>query len=214
MDQSDRYLRWRERGGHAKLLCTMAGAVLVPAGAKGTGRYGSVSLALLVPAGALIGYVIASALSWVTISGAAETAQAFTFPNTTGHYANEHSEILTLETRGDFRGAVAAWEAVAIAEPENPWPIVRSAELYAQKLNDPGMALERFRMARALPDTMPELKRYTSQKIIDLLLGPANDRGRALVELRMLIDKYPDSREAEGAREALRNLKAELPNVL
>ncbi|HEV8410750.1 MAG TPA: hypothetical protein VGQ30_09595, partial [Gemmatimonadaceae bacterium] len=66
----------------------------------------------------------------------------------------------------------------------------------------------------ALPDTKPELQRYTSQKIIDLLRGPINDRGRALVELRMLIDKYPGSREAEGARDALRKLKAEMPNVI
>ena len=53
------------------------------------------------------------------------------------------------------------------------------------------------------------LQRYASQKIIDLLLGPLGDRGRAMTELRMLIDRHPASREAEGAREALRNLKAE-----
>jgi hypothetical protein len=64
-------------------------------------------------------------------------------------------------------------------------------------------------MARSLPGAKPELKRYTSQKIIDLLLGPLGDRGRAMAELRMLIDRYPTSREAEGAREALRRLKAE-----
>jgi hypothetical protein len=214
MDQSDRYLRWRERGGHAKLICTLAGAILIPASIKATGRYASVPSVLFLPAGALIGYVIASAISWVTISGAAETAQAFTFPNTTGFYANEHSEIDTLEVRGDFKGAVAAWEAVAIAEPDNPWPLVRSAELYARELGEPALAVERFRLARSLPDVKPELQRYASQKIIDLLLGPLGDKGRAMVELRMLVDKHPTSREADGAREALRNLKAELPNVL
>jgi hypothetical protein len=214
MDQSDRYLKWKESGGHAKLACMLLGAMSLPGGMYASGRYPNAPFLLFIPIGAVGGYLTASVISWIAISGAAETAQAFTMPNTTGHYANEHSEILTLEVRGDFKGAVAAWEAVAMAEPENPWPIVRSAELYAQKLNDPAMALERFRIARALPDTKPELQRYTSQKIIDLLRGPINDRGRALVELRMLIDKYPDSREAEGAREALRNLKAEMPNVL
>jgi hypothetical protein len=214
MDQSDRYLKWKENGGHAKFLSMLLGALFIPGGMYASGRYPNAPFALFIPVGALIGYMVASAISWVTISGAAETAQAFTMPNTTGHYANEHSEILTLEVRGDFKGAVSAWEALAMAEPGNPWPIVRSAELYADKLADPAMALERFRIARALPDTMPELKRYTSQKIIDLLLGPLNDKGRAMVELRMLIDKYPDSREAEGSRDALRNLKAESPNVL
>jgi hypothetical protein len=207
MDQSDRYLKWKESGGHAKFLCTVLGAMFIPGGMYASGRYPNVPIALFIPVGALIGYAVASAISWVTISGAAQTAQAFTLPNTTGHYASEHSEIMTLEVRGDFRGAVSAWEAVSIAEPGNPWPIVRSAELYADKLGDPAIAAERFRLARSLPDTKPELKRYTSQKIIDLLLGPLDDPGRAMVELRMLIDTYPQSREAEGAREALRNLK-------
>jgi hypothetical protein len=85
---------------------------------------------------------------------------------------------------------------------------VRSAELYAEKLGDPATAIERFRLARTLPDMKPELTRYVSQKIVGLLLGPLDDKGRAMVELRMLIDRYPTSREADGARDALRNLKA------
>jgi hypothetical protein len=214
MGQSDRYIEWKANGGLAKFLCTVLGAIFVPAGIYASGRYPNAPLPLFIPVGALIGYSGASAISWVTISGAAQTAQAFTFPNTTGHYANEHSEIMTLEVRGDFKGAVAAWEAVAIAEPENPWPLVRSAELYSDKLGDPATALDRFRLARSLPEMKPELKRYTSQKVVDLLLGPINDKGRAMVELRMLIDQWPESREAEGARAALRNLKAQTPNAI
>ncbi len=212
MDLSDRYLKWKENGGHAKFLATVAAAGLTPPAVYASGRFPNVPLILFVPIGGLIGYAVSSAISYVTIQGAAHTAQSFTFPATTGHYANEHSEIMTLEARGDFKGAVAAWEAVAVAEPDNPWPLVRSAELYADKLNDPAMALERFRVARSLPLVKPELTRYTSQKVINLLLGPMNDPGRAMVELRKLIDQFPDSREADGARDALRNLKAKIPN--
>jgi hypothetical protein len=208
MDRSDRYLAWKERGGHAKFVSTIAMAVMLPAGMFASGRHSPVPLLFLVPIGALIGYVISSAISIVTIEGAAHVARSFTMPATTGHYANEHSEIMTLEARGDFKGAVAAWEAVAVAEPANPWPLVRSAELYAEKLGDPATAIERFRLARTLPDIKPELTRYVSQKIVGLLLGPLDDKGRAMVELRMLIDRYPTSREADGARDALRNLKA------
>ncbi len=96
---------------------------------------------------------------------------------------------------------------MSVAEPGNPWPLVRAGELYARELGDPKTAIDRFRLARSLPGVKPELLRYTSQKIIDLLLGPLGDEGRAMVELRMLVDQYPDSREAAGAREALRNLK-------
>jgi hypothetical protein len=207
MSQSERYVAWVHRGGLSTAITTFLGAIFFPAGLAASGRH--IPIILLVPIGALIGYAIGKAIGVFVVKGAGDVAAAFTLPAKAGFYAKEHSEIDTLEVRGDFKGAVAAWEAVAIAEPGNPWPLVRSAELYARELGDPAMAVERFRLARALPGAKPELQRYASQKIIDLLLGPLGDRGRAMVELRMLIDSHPASREAEGAREALRNLKAE-----
>jgi hypothetical protein len=214
MSQSARYVQWLHKGGLHGLWGGGLLAVFLPAGWYASGRPLPFSIILLVPIGGFAGYWIGKTIGYITVGGAGATAQAFTMPATTGFYANEHSEILTLEVRGDFKGAVAAWEAVAVAEPGNPWPLVKSAELYADKLADPATALDRFRLARSLPDIKPELKRYTSQKVIDLLLGPIGDKGRALVELRMLIDQFPDSREAAGARDALRNLKAQTPNVI
>jgi hypothetical protein len=213
MSLSERYVQWTHKGGLQGVWGAGLLAIFLPAGWYASGRPLPFSIILLVPIGGFAGYWIGKTIGLVTVGGAGATAQAFTMPATTGHYANEHSEILTLEVRGDFNGAVSAWEAVAIAEPGNPWPLVKSAELYADKLGDPASALDRFRLARSLPEIKPELKRYTTQKIIDLLLGPINDKGRAMVELRMLIDQWPDSREAEGARDALRNLKAQTPDV-
>lgn len=209
MSLSERYVQWTHKGGLQGVWGAGLLAIFLPAGWSASGRPLPFSIFLLVPIGAVAGYWVGKTIGLITVGGAGATAQAFTMPATTGFYANEHSEIMTLEARGDFQGAVAAWEAVAIAEPANPWPLVRSAELYSDKLGDPATALERFRLARTLPAMNPELKRYTSQKIIDLLLGPMNDKGRGLVELRMLIDQFPESREAEGAREALRTLKAQ-----
>ncbi len=212
MSESERYVDWLNRGGLPAIWCCPLGAIFLPAGWYASGRPLPFSLMWLVPVGGFAGYWIGKMIGYVVVQGAGSTAQAFTLPTTTGFYANEHSEIKTLEIRGDFKGAVSAWEAVAIAEPGNPWPLVQSAELYARELNEPALAVERFRMARAMPELKPELYRYVSQKIIDLLLGPLDDKGRAMTELRMLIDKYPDSREADGSREALRNLKAQTPN--
>ena len=209
MSQSERYVAWVQRGGLGTAITTLLGAIFLPAGVYASGRPSHIPFILLIPIGGLIGFAIGKAIGTFVVRGSGEAARAFTMPARVGFYANEHSEIDTLEVRGDFRGAVAAWEAVAIAEPGNPWPLVRSAELYARELGEPALAVERFRLARSLPDVKPELQRYASQKIIDLLLGPLGERGRAMVELRMLVDKHPGSREAEGARDALRNLKAE-----
>lgn len=208
MSQSERYVAWVGKGGMQGVWCAALLAVFLPAGWFASGRALPFSVLWLIPVGGFAGYWIGKTIGFAVVGTSGSVAQAFTMPATTGHYANEHSEIMTLEVRGDFKGAVSAWEAVSIAEPGNPWPLVRSAELYARELNEPAMAIERFRLARMMPEIKPELHRYISQQIIDLLLGPLDEKGRAMVELRMLIDRYPTSREAEGAREALRNLKA------
>lgn len=207
MSLSERYVQWTHKGG----IQAVWGAILLffflPGGVYASGRQPPFPFFLLFPLGALIGFVFGRTFGYMILAGSGHVAQSFTFPATVGHYAHGHSNIDTLEIRGDFKGAAAAWEAVSVAEPGNPWPLVRAGELYARELGDPATAIERFRLARSLPDAKPELRRYASQKIIDLLLGPLGDRGRAMVELRMLIDQYPESREAAGARDALRSLK-------
>ncbi|MFI5233394.1 MAG: hypothetical protein ACHQSE_12870, partial [Gemmatimonadales bacterium] len=190
-------------------LATVLGAIFIPAAWAVSRRPMPLPFLLMIPLGAAIGFAAGRAIGVLMVEGSGRTAQAFTLPATAGFRASEHSEIDTLEARGKYAEAAAAWEAVAIAHPDDPWPLVRSAELHARELADPALAVERFRLARSLPGAKPELQRYASQKIIDLLLGPLADKGRAMVELRMLADKHPASREAEGAREALRNLKGD-----
>lgn len=51
---------------------------------------------------------------------------------------------------------------------------------------------------------------YVTNRLVDLLAGPLGDAGRACVELRKLIERYPGSANAQRAREALARLKATL----
>jgi hypothetical protein len=209
MSLSERYVQWTHRGGIQAVWGAGLLFFFLPAGYYAAGKSPPVPFLLLFPIGAVTGYLFGKAFGYMVLSGTGHVAQSFTFPATVGHYAHGHSNIDTLEIRGDYKGAAAAWDAVSVGEPGNPWPLVRAGELYARALGDPAIAVERFRLARSLPDTKPELQRYASQKIIDLLLGPLDDHGRAMVELRMLIDRHPESREAAGARDALRRLKDE-----
>jgi hypothetical protein len=70
------------------------------------------------------------------------------------------------------------------------------------------MALDRFRLARDVPGITAEQQRYASQKVIDLYLGPLAQAGRAMAELRRLIDQHPGTPEAEGARTAIQHIKS------
>lgn len=162
----------------------------------------------IVPIAMVLGFVVGKVAGGIVLGASGMMASQVYAPSAAGTYAKSFSHIDALEAKGDYRSAVSAWEAVAVAQPHNPWPLIRAGELYLRTLHDPAMALERFRHAREAAEISPEHHLYVSQKIIDLHLGPLRDEGRAQVELRRLIELHPGTREAEGAREALAALKA------
>ena len=162
----------------------------------------------IVPIFGVGGFVIGKMIGPAIARGWGRAAAALFGSESVGTYAERHSNIDALESRGDYQGAVNAWEAVAVRQPRNTWPLIRAGELYVRRLNAPGMALERYRNARDLSGITPELHRYTSQKIIDLYLGPLNDERRGMAELRRLMEMHPGTREADGARETLAAIRA------
>lgn len=123
-------------------------------------------------------------------------------------YTPTFSHIDTLVMRGDLEGAATAWEVAVLENPTNAGVIVKSADFHLRERRDPAAALPLYQRARQLNTGGEDLRRYVQQKIVDLYLGPLNDEGRAMAELRRLIDAFPQSREAEAAREALAAIKA------
>ena len=185
------------------IIATIFGAL-----AYGLGLQGALHTPLVIPAATFIGYLVGKTIGMVLLGGSGRAAQSVYMPRAGGTWSSSHSNIDAMEARGDYAGAARAWETLALAEPANPWPLIRVGELYERALAVPDRALERFRRARDLPGITPEQHRYASQKVIDLHLGPLHDTGRAMVELRRLVDQHPGTREAQGARLALERLKA------
>lgn len=205
--RSDRYLDWQHAGnGHG--LYGAAAMVIFAGVALGAGLPGVPHSFLTIPVAALIGFALGKLVGLALLESSGRIAQSVYAPTAAGTYTQTHSNIDAMEAVGDYKGAVAAWEAVAVSQPANPWPLMRAGELYLRVLGEPEMALERFRLARDVPGITPEQQRYASQKVIDLYLGPLADEGRAIVELRRLIDQHPGTPEAEGARTAIQGIKS------
>ena len=122
-------------------------------------------------------------------------------------YERTFSYQQALAIKGDVAGALESYEAVIAESPNEIEAHVQAAELYASNAN-PTRAIELFRAVRAIPMLSAARAIYVSNRLIDLYLGPASNDGRALVELRRLIELYPDSDTARRAREALGKLKA------
>lgn len=123
-------------------------------------------------------------------------------------YVPTFSHIEAMEVRGDFDAAAAAWDAAIAEQPNSAVTIVRAADFHLRARKDAPTALEHFLRARATGNGTDDLKRYVQQKIVDLYLEELADEGRAMKELRRLIDAFPGTREAEGARATLADLKS------
>lgn len=170
-----------------------------------------VPLWLLVLGGAVVGWTIFRLVTRAIFSGSEELTKQLVMPDAKGTYAPQHSQIEALEVQERYAEACDAWMEVAAAQPSNPSPLLRAADLQLRKLDDPAAALALYQQVRAMPGIREEHVRYASQKIIDIYLAPGGDEGRALVELRRFIHRFPEGREAEGARAAIARLKAEQP---
>ncbi len=203
--RSESYVRWIHGGGINGLVCAVVvfiwWIIAFSFGMDG------VSIWWLV-IGMPLGWVIGQTIGKVVLGVSGNSAQQIYAPSGAGSHVQSHSHIDALEVQEKFREAVDAWEVLVIEQPANPWPLIKSGELYWRRLKEPETALERFRHARDVPGIAPELQRYAMQKMIDVYLGPLNDEGRALVELRRMVELHGGTRDADAARQAINNLKA------
>jgi hypothetical protein len=151
-------------------------------------------------------------VSWMqTRSAAAAVATAVTFPNGSHTpYEEQYSFLESLVARGDMVAALEAYEKVIAEQPGRVAPRLHAAEHYARGARDARRAVELFREVRDLPDVPTRDAVYASSRLADLYDGPLGEPGRALVELRRIIERYPGTAVASHAREALPRLKARL----
>ena len=146
------------------------------------------------------------------LSGAAgATARAITFPTGASvPYEEQFSYQDSLVARGDVAGALESYEVIITERPDLPLPRLRAAELHTRVGRDLARAAELFRSVRDMPAATQRDSLYASNRLIDLYDGPLADPGRALVELRRIVERYPGTQAATRARDALARLKSRL----
>jgi hypothetical protein len=123
-------------------------------------------------------------------------------------YTKTYSHIEALVIRGALEDAAVAWEHELAQDPQNVSLRVRVADFHLRTKQDAATAHAHYLKARAMGTAGPDLSRYIQQKLVDLYLGPLADEGKAMAELRRLIDAFPETREAESARVALAEIKS------
>jgi hypothetical protein len=156
-------------------------------------------VAVMIPVSLLVKHVV------VDIPARALTG--ILLPDMRGREGVGYSHIEALEAKGDFAGALAAWEDAIAASPDALAARINAADLYSRAVKNHVRAAELFRSVQAHPRSPDETKRYVSQRLIDLYLGPLADEGRALVELSKIAKYWPGTPEGEGARRAIAQIK-------
>lgn len=125
-------------------------------------------------------------------------------------YEQTFSYQEALIMRGDIVGALESFEAIIAEQPGFVAPRLRAAEHYARGNRNPMRAAELFREVRDLPGVPTRDAIYSSSRLVDLYEGALAEPGRAVVELRRIIENYPGTDLAKHARTALPTLKARL----
>jgi len=125
-------------------------------------------------------------------------------------YEEQFSQEQALVMQRDYAAALALFEQQIAATPGEPRVRIAAADLYATHGQNPARAAELYREVQRIPGVMSGHDIYVSNKLADLYLGPLSNPGRALVEFRRLIHRYPDSAAAQHARSAIGNIKPDV----
>lgn len=113
----------------------------------------------------------------------------------------------TCAARGDTAGALAGYAVAVAARPGEVAAYFAAAELCALT-GDARGAAGWYAAARRAPGLTTDAERAATSRLSDLYLGPLGDPGRALVELRRLADRHPESVEGRAAPAAIARIKA------
>jgi hypothetical protein len=157
-----------------------------------------------------LGCIVTGFLIWGgyrIAGGSGDTLEKVMKSMTSVPYEESFSQEETLLMQRKVPEALAMLEAKIAAPGSGIAVRVRAAELHAKEAGNPARAAELFREIQQHPSCDPGQYAYASNRLVDLLVGPLKDPGRAMGELRRLIDRAPGAPAAANAREALAALK-------
>lgn len=119
-----------------------------------------------------------------------------------------YSAMETLVARGHLEAAAEAYAERARNRPERVEATLRRAALLAGPMGQPETAAIELDSLRAESLSKGDDFRV-GLALVDLHEHQLNDAGRAMAELRRLIDHYPTARDARRLRAALAELKTQ-----
>lgn len=191
--------------GHA-IFVGMCGVALAFVVASKFQLHGPLGLAIVVLGGPAFG--LASAWAGYHFGEAVgDSWNAIAVDGVSTPYREQFSYQHALVMQGRLDEALESFETIIAEQPLAADARIRAAELYARDKRDAGRAAVLFREVQRIESGTNGEFIYATNRLVDLYTGPLAEPGRALVELRRLIERFPGTPTAEHARGALGRLK-------
>ncbi|MGH7622660.1 MAG: tetratricopeptide repeat protein, partial [Gemmatimonadaceae bacterium] len=153
------------------------------------------------------GAAVVGWLGYRAATAVGNTWLRFAVDGTSTPYKEQYSYQQALVMQGRLDDALESFEAVIAEQPAAIDARLRAAELYARDKGNHARAAELFRQVQRIESVSAGEFVLATNRLVDLLSGPLGESGRALVELRRLIERYPSLPAAEHARAVLRRMK-------
>lgn len=155
------------------------------------------------------GVAVVGTVVWFFTSAGETVTKLFIEPGNNSQAPDGTSIAEAIAAKGDLREASVAFDALRKAHGGDTVATLKvEAEMYSGPRGDAKKAKELFQRMRKAVDATREDELYATHRLVDLYFGPLGDSDRALGELRRIVQRFPGTRDAEGAAVALERHRA------
>jgi tetratricopeptide (TPR) repeat protein len=161
--------------------------------------------------GMLLGPVMIWTVAWVVAGVAGRGATFLYMPSgSSTPRKKEYSRAEALAIRGEYEGAVAAYQEAILESPAEGEPYVRIARLYRDRLGDLEEALRWFKKATRDAVLSQGEEILSRKEMAELLIHRLQEPRRAAPELARLAEAYPNTPDGKWAALELARIKEEM----
>ncbi len=129
-------------------------------------------------------------------------------PGGRGRGAAVYSHAEALAAKGNLDAASKVFDQVRAEHGDKASLLRAEADVQLRPEGDPERARELLMRLRKATDASRADELYATHRLVDLYLGPLADEARAMSELRRLTERFPGTRDAEGAQAELDRRRA------
>jgi hypothetical protein len=205
---AERRQQWRARL-FAAMVCTV---FLLPVAWAVAGQvfgYHGRDRVLMTPVLSLVGVATLGGFLIVVPTLIARLFMSFLQPGGRARGPKGHSKAEALAASGLVDEASAEFERLRGTLGDSVASLRVEAELHARPGGDALRAASLFQRIRQAGDATLNDELYASHRLIDLYVGPLEDQGRVMVELRRMAERFPHTPDGQGALAELRRRRSE-----